>query len=128
MQANNLFLAFLIEIVNRLKTKKPKLFVYLQYIVMGLGAITGIPSFLSQFSIVLPPAATLFENKFVAWASIGFLIASQLTTQSTINSISPQGPVNKQTDPKKLPFTALEEFKVAIKEGKPTEIDPAQKN
>jgi hypothetical protein len=124
MQPTNLFFSFLVELVKRLKTSKPKFFVYLQYFTMGLGAITGIPSFLLQFGITLPPAVSVLENKYVAWASVGFLIASQLTTQSTINSISPQGPVNKQTNPKNLPFTAAVEVKEAVKEGKPTEIAP----
>ena len=124
MQPTNLFFSFLVELIKRLKTAKPKFFIYLQDAALVLGAITGIPAFLEQYNIVLPPAVTMFENKFVAAATVGFLIASQLTSQSTINSISPQGPVNKQTNPVALPFTAKMEEKQAIKEGKPTEVAP----
>ena len=127
MQPNNLFLSFLVELIKRLKTSKPQFFVILQYITAGLGAVTGIPAFLKQFGIILPSAMVVLENKYVAWASIGFLIASQLTTQSTLNSISPQGVANKQTNPKALPFTAAVEVKEAAKEGKPTEIAPSLK-
>lgn len=83
MQPSNLFLAFLLEIVNRLRTKKPKIFVYLQYITTVLGAITGIPAFLESFGIKLPSVVTMFENKFIAAVAIGFAIASQLTTNNT---------------------------------------------
>lgn len=113
MNNNNQLLNFLIELFQRLRTKKPKFFVYLQWITGALGAITGLPSFLAQFNITLPPAATAMENKYVAWATIGFLIASQLTSASKTQTVTADGAVLKQTDQKKLPFTAKAEVKKA---------------
>ena len=110
---NGMLLNFLIELVGRLKTKKPKFFLILQSLTAVLGAVTGIPSFLAQFGITLPPAAVVLENKYVAWASIGFLIASQLTTQSTAATVTADGTVLKQTDASTLPFTAETEVKKA---------------
>jgi uncharacterized ion transporter superfamily protein YfcC len=113
MQTQNQLMNFLIELIKRLKTKKPKFFVILQYITGLLGAVTGIPEFLAQFNIVLPPSLAVLENKYVAWASVGFLIASQLTTQSNPVTVAADGAVLKQTDATRLPFTATNEIKKA---------------
>jgi len=104
---------YLKELLQRLKTKKPKFFVVLQIITGVLGAITGLPAFLAQFSIILPPAALVLENKYVAWASIGFMIASQLTTSSPAATVTKDGVVLTKTDEKKLPFTEKVEVKKA---------------
>lgn len=109
MTNNNQFLNFLIELVSRIRTKKPKFFVVLQWITVVLGAVTGIPDFLAYFNIVLPPALIVLENKWIAVASIGFLIASQLTTQSKPATVTADGDVLKQTNAKQLPFTAKNE-------------------
>lgn len=113
MQNNTILLDFLKELVQRIRTKKPKLFIVLQWITGVLGAITGLPSFLAQFGITLPPAATILENKYVAWASIGFFIASQLTTSSPAVTVTKEGAVLKETDASKMPFTAKSEVKRA---------------
>jgi hypothetical protein len=113
MTPTNPLWSFLIELVQRLKTKKPKFFVVLQYITGLLGAITGLPAFLAQFSITLPPTWLALENKYVAWASVGFLIASQLTTATPAATVTKDGVVLTKTDEKKLPFTGEAEVKAA---------------
>jgi hypothetical protein len=113
MPQQNQLLSFLIELVQRLRTKKPKFFVYLQWITSVFAAITGIPSFLAQFGIVLPPAATALENKYVAWALIGFTNASQLTTAPPAATVTADGKVLTLTDQSKMPFTAAKEVKSA---------------
>lgn len=110
---HSLLLNFLIELVQRLRTKKPKFFVYLQYITGVLGAITGLPAFITQFGIKLSPILTTLENKYVAWAAIGFAIASQLTSSSPVVTVTQDGAVLKQTDPVKMPFTSQTEIRKA---------------
>lgn len=128
MAQNNLFLAFLQELFSRFAKKSPKFFQIFQWISGTLAALTGLPAFLTDtLHVTLPPVLLTFENKLIGAISVGALFMSLLPSQSTINSISPQGPVNKQTDPAKLPFTAAVELKTAEKEGKPKEVDPNAK-
>lgn len=113
MQNQNQFLAFTVEIFNRIATKKPKLFVYLQYIVLALGAVTGLPAFLTQLGVTLTPSLTIFENKFVAAAASGFWLASQLVTKPAVVGVTKDGAVITQTDPVRLPFSSEVEVKKA---------------
>lgn len=127
MQQNPLYqqlLNFLTEFMQRLRTKKPKFFVYMQYGVLLMGSATGLPSLIAQFSqvtgipIVLGPHWTIFENKFIAACSLGFWFASQLTTASKVTATK-DGDVLKATDASKLPFTASLECKKAEVSGVP---------
>ncbi|HSY76875.1 MAG TPA: hypothetical protein VK890_08465, partial [Bacteroidia bacterium] len=97
MQPQNQFLSFFIELAQRLRTKKPRFFIVLQWLTGVLAGVTGIPSFLAQFHITLPPAATALENKYVAWAAIGFSIASQLTSATPAATVTADGTVLTQT-------------------------------
>ncbi len=107
---SNQLLNFLIELVGRLRTQKPRFFVYLQYITAAMGAVTGLPGLLMQWGVTLPPAMTILENRFVAACSVGFFIASQLTTSSPVQAVTKDGAVLKQTDASKMPFTAQNEI------------------
>lgn len=121
---NNLFVKWLSENLQRLFKKSP-LFFKIWTGISGLAiAITGLPAFLAGVGIHLPGPWEAVENKVVADIAIGVFIMSLFPSQSNINSISPQGVANKQTDPIRLPFTAAAEMRVAEKEGRPTEIDP----
>jgi hypothetical protein len=111
--SSNQILNFLVELFSRLRTKKPKFFVYLQYLTAAMGAVTGLPGLLVQWGVSLPPAMTILENKFVAACSVGFFIASQLTTANPTATVTADGTVLKQTDPSKMPFTAQTEVKSA---------------
>jgi hypothetical protein len=113
MQPQNQFLSFLVELAQRLRTKKPRFFIVLQWLTGVLAGVTGIPSFLAQFHITLPPAATALENKYVAWAAIGFSLASQLTTANPAATVTADGTVLTETDAKKMPFTKQAEVKKA---------------
>jgi len=118
MQTQNQLLTFLQELVNRVRTKKPRFFVYLQWITGAMGAITGLPALLASWGITLPPVMMTFENKLVAACSTGFFIASQLTTASPVAAVTEEGDVLKQTDAGKLPFTAQAEVKNVQTTGK----------
>jgi hypothetical protein len=113
MQNKNPLFNFLVELLNRLKTKKPKFFVYLQYVTAAMGAVTGLPELLTSWGVTFPPELTLLESKAVAFCSVGFFIASQLTSASPVAAVTKDGAVLKQTDSDKLPFTAQAEIKKA---------------
>lgn len=124
MSTDNLFFKFLIEIFTRFRKKSPKFFQIWQWILGVVTALTGLPAFLTDLGVKLPPAALTFENKALGMLTTGMMIMSLMTSQSSITSIVPDGPANKQTDPKLLPFTAAVEVKAAEKEGKPLETNP----
>jgi len=109
----NQFLAFLVELISRLRTKKPRFFIVLQWITGFMSAVTGLPSLLVSWGISLSPFWTTFENKFVAACTFGAFIASQLTSASPAATVTADGVVLKQTDASKLPFTAEVEVKKA---------------
>lgn len=113
MQNQNQLLAFLVELINRLKTKKPRFFIYLQWLTGAMGAVTGLPGLLISWGATLSPSLAILENKFVAACSLGFVVASQLTSASPVAAVTKDGAVLKQTDPKQLPFTAEVEVKKA---------------
>jgi hypothetical protein len=113
MQPQNQMLSYLVELISRLRTKKPKFFVYLQYVTAAASAVTGLPALLVQWGVTLPPATLILENKFVAACSVGVFIASQLTSSSPTETVTADGAVLKQTNAKELPFTAQNEIKSA---------------
>lgn len=118
MQTNQ-FLNFLIELGNRIRTKKPALFVRLQWITGVLGALTGLPSFITgTLGFTIPPVYHTLESKIIASICTGFFIASQLTSASTVTATK-DGAVLKATDADKLPFTAQIECKKAETTGVP---------
>lgn len=127
MQTNP-FVLWLRESLQRLFKKSPKFFQVWQWVTGFVTALTGLPALITAIGITLPPAALAFENKIVAYIAMGMFFMSLFPTQNAINSISPQGVPNQQLNPKVMPFTLKADLKQAAKEGKPTEIDPAQKN
>lgn len=108
----NMLIAFLQELLQRFFTKSPKFFRIWQMITAIAAAITGIPETLAYFNITLPPALSIFENKFIAAVSTGMFIMSAMTSQSKIAGTRNGEPV-KQTDACALPFTAAQEKKVS---------------
>lgn len=109
----NQFLSFMIELLNRLKTKKPRFFIWIQFVTAFMSAVTGIPALLIKWGVVLSPPWSTLENKFVAACSIGAFIASQLTSATPAATVTKDGAVLKQTDASALPFTAEVEVKKA---------------
>ena len=102
---NNVLIAFLKENLNRLFTKKPRFFIWWQWLTGALSAVTGLPYVVSLFG-TLPPPLLALENKIVAACATGFFLASQLTSASPVATVTKDGAVLKQTDADKLPFTA----------------------
>jgi hypothetical protein len=124
MTTDNLFFKFLLELFTRFRKTSPKFFQIWSWVLGLATALTGLPAFLTSRGITLPTAMTAFENKYIGMLTTGALFMSLLTSQSAATSISTAGPVNKQTDPKLLPFTAAVEVKAAEKQGKPIETNP----
>jgi hypothetical protein len=125
---NNSFVLWLREGMQRLFKKSPKYFRWWQRLTGFITAVTGLPALITAAGITLPPAATVLENKIISIFAMGMFFMTLFPTQTTINSISPQGVPNQQLNPKVMPFTLKADLKQAVKEGKPTEIDPNQKN
>lgn len=122
---NNLFVAFLKELFQRFSTKSPKFFRIFQLLSGVCTALTGLPEFLQMMGINLPPELTVLQNKAVAYASMGVLFTSLMTTQSKPMGTKEDGSILKQTDENKLPFTAANEVKIAekMKDDKPIVIE-----
>lgn len=110
---NNVLIAFLKENLNRLFTKKPRFFIWWQWLTGALSAVTGLPGLLAMLNVNLPAHFAALENKFVAACAAGFFLASQLASASPVVAVTKDGAVLKKTDPQALPFTAQVEVKKA---------------
>lgn len=120
---NNPLVLFLVEIINRIGTKTPKVFVILQWFSSICLAVTGLPSLLTYLNINLIPHALNFENHAVALASGVMLFMAFLPTQPNAVAMSSNGAILYETDSSKLPFTAASQQKIALKENLPTVAD-----
>ena len=76
----NVVTDFLTEAVKRFFSKNPKFFKVINVILALTIAVTGLPTFLAQFGIVLPEWATVLSSKLVAWCAIAGRILVQFTT------------------------------------------------
>jgi len=117
MNTQNRLLAFLVEIVKRLKSKSPRFFLILQYISAGVTAVTGLPEFLTMFSISLPSPLNLLANRTVAICGVVSLVFAKLPIENPTIAVTADGAVVKKTDENKLPFTAQSETKAAQDKG-----------
>lgn len=115
MNTNNPLWQFLQELFQRFSTKSPTFFKIFQLISSILVAITGLPSFIQSLGLTLPPALMVLENKAVAFAAMGVLFTSLLTSQSKVVDKTNDGVPIKETNQEKLPFTAGREMKAAEK-------------
>lgn len=82
-------LAFLQEIVARLKAKSPAFFKVINWIAAITTVLTGLPGLLIQLGITLTPALTILENKTVAIASMAALLISKLTVANATTTSLP---------------------------------------
>ena len=104
---NNPLILFLSETLSRLSTKSPKFFRVYKYISGVVIALTGIPSALEYWQVVLPHPFNIFANQTAGIAAtVAFIMASLPVNNITIGQTE-TGPV-KQVDAEKLPFTATE--------------------
>ncbi len=94
-------LAFLQELLQRISAKSPKFFKVIQVVTLALGLITGIPEFLQQINVALPPEIDVLASKVIAGAAWGAWFISLLTVQRTASVTT--------TTEKTLPFTAKKE-------------------
>lgn len=85
MNNTNLIIAFLSELIIRLKSKSPRFFVILQYIGIAAFVITGLPELLSFFGITLPASLSVFASKAIAAASLVFSVLTKLAVVDTAN-------------------------------------------
>lgn len=115
---NNALIAWLSENLNRLFAKSPKFFRVWQIIAVVLVLITGLPQLFEQFDINLPTLWNDRVNSAIAWASRGLLLMSLLSVQSKPIGVTDDGTVIKATN-EKLPFTASNEAKSAVKKDLP---------
>lgn len=99
MKTTNPLLAFLIELFQRFGQKSPVFFKVFGWISGIVTALTGIPGFLSMFSIILPAPWDALSNKTAAIAGLVAFFFSNLTvTQATSVAVNPSTNL--------LPFTA----------------------
>lgn len=112
-------LTFFQELLQRLFTKSPTFFKVWSIISGTLVLITGLPDFINMLGINgihIPDLWNASVTNSVAWASRAALFMSILTSQSKPSAIdSETGKVIKNTDEKKLPFTAAREARSAEK-------------
>lgn len=110
---NNPVLAFLVEIVTRLKSKSPKFFQVFQWIFGAATLITGLPEFFTWIGWTLPDFWIGLENKAVAIAGAILTLFAGLpvdkdavVTKAQVKLID--GDTNKTVDQQvkdTLPFT-----------------------
>jgi hypothetical protein len=108
---NNPLIQFLTELILRLGAKSPRIFVILQWISGALAGITGIPTIIQTFGIVLPHPFDTELTKIVAIASTVALFFSKLPVKDKIVAVTTSGQPLKKTDDCVLPFTDSEEKK-----------------
>jgi len=111
----NPLLLFLKETILRLTTKSPKYFQILQWIAGAVVLVIALPEALHYLGIDLSEALKGTLDKIVAIATKLSLLIPFLVSQSQTTAIDEQGNLLKQTDEKKLPFTAQAEGKQAQK-------------
>lgn len=117
---DNIFIAYIKELIQRFATKSPKFFRILQMIAGAITAITGLPPLLAYYHIPLPEAVTFLQNKYAGLISFGFFLASLLPSQNKIAGVDETGKPLTSTNEKLLPFTAKHEEKKV--EEKPVEV------
>jgi hypothetical protein len=99
------------ETINRLFIKKPKYFIYWQWISGLATMICGIPFLLKNLNIELPDPFDTFSNKLVTWVGFAIFVMGQLTVSAPPVAQTPEGGAVKTIDDKKMPLTAKSEAK-----------------
>lgn len=118
MNTNNTFIAFVVEIVQRIGMKSPKVFVILQWVGSTLTALTGLPWLLDKlfdfYGYIPPTVFTTMENKTAALCGIIATFVAALPVKGDTVAVGSNGGTRvalKVTDPAKLPFTQKEDEK-----------------
>lgn len=116
MNTSNPLIAFIQEIFLRLTAKSPKFFKIWKIITGVPVLIIALPEALRVLNINLPQVFSQHVQTAVSWAATGMFLMSFLPTQSAVVALDQNGTPVKQTNPDKLPFTAIQETNAAIKE------------
>lgn len=111
-------LAWLIEAINRLKTKSPKFFFVLQCITGGMFLLGWLPWALERWTPITPSEYLINFCKDISKVAGGMLLSALFPTRSPIAAQTPTGEAVLVTNEKKMPFTAKAEAK-AIEEKEP---------
>lgn len=82
MNSNNLFIKWLIELIQRLGAKSPKFFTALKWLGGLAAAITGIPEVLNWFGVVLPEPFASLATKTVAFCGLFVMFISMLPVEA----------------------------------------------
>lgn len=112
-------MVFLSETLQRLKERSPKFFKVWNTFNSILLVVAGLPVILTQFGVTDLNILPAYVLKIITFASAWGLFMNKLTVQSTPIGVTPGKTVLKVTDESKLPFTAANEQKIAIKENIP---------
>lgn len=116
MNTTNPLIAFIQEMFLRMTAKSPKFF-KIWKIITGIPVlIIALPEALRILNIDLPQVFSQHVQTIVSWAATGMFLMSFLPTQSPVVALDQNGTPVKQTNPEKLPFTAMQETKAALKE------------
>ena len=80
MQPNNVFFAFFVETLQRLRTRSPLFFQVWQWIGLAGTLIVGLPTYLTLAGVDIPDAADVLINKVIAFISPVIAFMAALTT------------------------------------------------
>lgn len=112
----NPLIAWIQELFLRLTSKSPAFFKVWQILSGVPVLIIALPNALQLLNIHLPQIFDQHVQDVVGWASTAMLLMSLLSTQSKTVAVDQNGNPIKQTNPDKLPFTAMKEVKSVIKD------------
>ncbi len=112
----NPLIAWIQELFLRLTAKSPKFYKVWQIITGVLVLIVAVPNALQLLNIHLPQIFDKHIQDVVGWAATTMLFMSFLSVQGKTVAVDQNGNAVKQTNPDKLPFTAMQEAKAVIKD------------
>ncbi len=114
--STNPLIAWIQENFLRLTAKSPKFFKIWQVITGIPVLLIALPEALRILNIQLPQVFAQHVQTIVAYATTGMFLMAFLPSQSQPVAVDQNGTPLKQTNPDKLPFTAIQETKIVAKE------------
>jgi len=95
MKKNNFF----IDLIIRLGSKNPKFFRYIQYVSIGIAAVTSIPELLEFLGIPIAGNLLILQNKTLTICAILSAIIAQLPNETPVAATLDE--VEGDSDPSK---------------------------
>ena len=75
--SNNVIIQFLVELIQRWRSKSPTFFKVIQWIAIGVTLFSGLPELLDQLNVTLPEWATILQSKVAGIVGfVSFLLAA----------------------------------------------------